>query len=173
VLRTNSSHAFVTQWGYRGVPSVDNAFISLKTSTATSRVRMSNTRGTVAFGTSEVANNGNMPYCTTKLCSLGFSVELFVNLANNSRLDGSDFSPFGVVDDADMAVVDRLFAGYGECADLCAAPGEGANNTFCLPAPGGGWLGANLTNLLLEGTPYLRRDFESLDYVTAARLVAD
>jgi cyclophilin family peptidyl-prolyl cis-trans isomerase len=173
VLRTNSSHAFVTQWGYRGSPSVDTAFISLKTSNATSPVLLSNTRGTVAFGTSEVANNGNMPYCSTTMCSLGFSVELFVNLADNSRLDTSDFSPFGVVDEADMAVVDRLFAGYGECADLCAAPGEGASDTFCVPAPGGGWQGTNLTKLLLEGTPYLKRSFGLLDYVTSTRLVAD
>lgn len=118
VLRTNASHAFVSQWGYRGVPGVDQAWVGRQTSTATARVRQSNTRGSVAFGTSEIANNGNMPYCHSKLCSFGFSVELFVNLADNSRLDGSDFSPFGAIAEEDMAVVDRLYAGYGECSDL-------------------------------------------------------
>jgi alpha-L-rhamnosidase len=61
VLRTNSSHAFVTQWGYRGVAAVDEAWVGRQTSTATSRVRLSNARGTVAFGTSEVGNNGKCP----------------------------------------------------------------------------------------------------------------
>jgi alpha-L-rhamnosidase len=171
-LRTNATHSFVTQWGYRGAPAVDQAWVARKTSMATARVRASNTRGTVAFGTSEVANNGNMPYCRNKLCSLGFSVELFINLGDNSRLDASDFSPFGFVAEEDMArVVDGLYADYGECADLCAAPAVGLNDSFCLPAPGGGWRGTNLTNLLLAGNDYLRRDFGALDYVTGVAVV--
>jgi len=172
VLRDNASHAFVTQWGYRGAPAVDQAWIAQRTSMETSRVRQSNTRGTVAFGTNEVANNGNMPNCRNQLCSLGFSVELFVNLVDNgAELDGSDFSPFGYVSEADMQVVDSLFSGYGECADLCAAPGAGASDTFCKPAPGGGFLGTNLTQMLLDGNAYLRRDFAELDYVTGTMLM--
>ena len=73
-----------------------------------------------------------------------------------------------------MAVVDRLYAGYGECSDLCAAPGVGSSDSFCEPAPGGsGWRGTNLTQLLLEGNGYLRRDFPLLDYVTATSLVTE
>lgn len=172
VLRTNASHAFVTQWGYRGAPAVDQAWVAKRTSSQTARVAPpGNVRGAVAFGTSEVPNNGAYPYCRNKLCSLGFSVELFVNLVDNTeKLDGSDFSPFGSVPEDEMVrVVDGLFSGYGECADLCAA--EGGADSFCEAAPGGGWRGTNLTRMLLEGDAYLSRDFALLDYVVSSEIV--
>ena len=153
--------AFVAQWGYRGAPPVDAAWLALRTSNATSRVLLPNTRGTVAFGTNEVPNDGSNPNCTAPLCSQGFSVELFVNLANNSaKLDGMGFSPFGVV--TDMTPADQLYAGYGECADLCDVE---AGDPYCAAKPGGGWEGVNLTAFLAEGSAYTRRNFPLLDYV--------
>lgn len=155
--------AFVAQWGYRGDPAVDAAWVALRTSNATAPALLSNTRGTVAFGTSEVANSGTQPGCTAPLCSRGFSVELFVNLADNSRLDAMGFSPFGVVTSG-MEAVDALFAGYGECADLCA--GEAPPSPFCVPRAGGGFAGVNFTRFLAEGSDaYLRPAFPLLDYV--------
>jgi len=157
------SRAFVAQWGYRGVPVVDAAWAALRTSNATAPVLLSNARGTVAFGTSEVPNDGRHPGCTAPLCSQGFAVELFVNLADNARLDAMGFSPFGVVTFG-MAAIDKLYAGYGECADLCA--GEAPPSPFCVPSPRGGWAGVNFTAMLAEGAEnYLRPNFPLLDYV--------
>ena len=156
------TRAFVTQWGYRGSPEVDAAWVALRTSNATSPVLLSNTRGTVAFGTSEVPNDGKHPWCTAPLCSQGFSVELFVNLANNSRLDAAGFSPFGEVVSG-LDALDALYSGYGECADLCA--GESPPSPFCVVRKDG-WAGVNFTRMLAEGTAaYLKPNFPLLDYV--------
>jgi len=158
---------FVAQWGYRGSPAVDSAWLSLQTSNATAAVvPPGNVRGAVALGTSEVA--GPLPpYCTAAACSQGFSVEFFVNLANNNRLDNADFSTFGEIDEAGMARIDRLYSGYGECADLCA---QDASSPYCVPAPGGGWAGVNLTRWLLEGESYLHA-FPLLDRVVRTELL--
>lgn len=161
--------AFVAQLGYRGAPAVDLAWIAQRTSNATERVALSNTRGTVAFGTSEVPNSGANPYCTAAQCSQGFSVELFVNLADNAaKLDAADFSPFGVVEGDGMAVLDRVFAGYGECSDLCQ---QEPSDPYCVPAPPPArFAGVNLTYFLSAqgGWDYLQPQFPLLDRVSAA-----
>ena len=53
------------------------------------------------------------------------SVEIYINLGNNSRLDPDGFRPFGRVDAAGMAIVERLYAGYGEMdePDVCTKLG--------------------------------------------------
>ena len=167
VLNLGPDQRFVAQFGYRASPAVDSAWLSLQLSNTTAKVALSNTRGMVAFGTNEVVNSGKNPDCSARLCSQGFSVELFVNLADNSAsLDSSDFSPFGTIDAAGMAIVDALYAGYGECSDECASAGDG--DPFCVKSPGGGWAGVNLTQMLsMEGggKPYLQ-PFNLLDYVT-------
>jgi cyclophilin family peptidyl-prolyl cis-trans isomerase len=38
---------------------------------------------------------------------------IFVNTLNNTYLDEYDFVPFGQVDEEGMAVVERMYAGYG------------------------------------------------------------
>ena len=161
VLRTPSSQ-FVAQFGYRGAPSVDAAWLALRTSNATERVLLPNARGTVAFGTSEVPRSAATPHCTAPQCSLGFSVELFINLADNgAKLDPMGFSPFGVVEEG-MASVDALFSGYGECADLCQQEGS---DPYCVPMPSGGFAGVNLTRFLAEGNDYVLPRFPLLDRV--------
>ncbi len=166
VLRT-PTRAFVAQMGYRGAPAVDLAWLAHRTSNASEAASLSNARGTVAFGTGEVANDGSNPHCTAPQCSLGFSVELFINLQDNGpKLDAMDFAPFGVVEGEGMGVVDSLYAGYGECADLCEQEGS---DPYCVPASGGGFAGVNLTRFLSAdgGWPYLAA-FPRLDRVTAA-----
>ena len=168
VLSRSPAERFVAQFGYRGSPAGDGAWIVLQTSNETSAVVRSNARGTVAFGTGEVANSGANANCTAAECSLGFSVELFINLADNARLDAADFSPFGVVDgDAGMRVVDGLHAGYGELADLCAADGS---SPYCVKTASGGYAGVNLTRFLSPegGWDYLRPNFPLLDRVLPA-----
>jgi len=166
VLRDGRA-SFVAQVGYRGVPAVDAAWVARRTSNATVAVAPpGNARGTVAFGTGEVP--GPRANCSAPACSLGFSVELFINTADNSRLDAADFSPFGTVDAAGMRVVDGLYAGYGELADLCAG---GDRDEFCVRR-GAGWAGVNLTRLLAEGDAYARSGYPRLDRVASVAVVA-
>lgn len=167
VLR-NSTSSFVSQFGYRGVPSVDAAWMAERTSNETVAVAApGNVRGTIAFGTSEVA--GPRANCSSTACSLGFSVELFINTADNSRLDASDFSPFGFVDDAGMRVIDGLYAEYGELADLCAGADR---DSYCVPNGAGGWAGVNLTRFLLEGRAYLNVHFPRLAVVESVDVIS-
>lgn len=165
VLRLNATDAFVAQVGYRGVPSVDAAWLSRRMSNETVAVAPpGNVRGTVAFGTGEVPGP-LAPNCSAAQCSLGFSVELFINLADNTRLDAADFSPFGAIDASGMALVDQLYWRYGELADLCSGPGK---DEFCVPKPPPeeGWAGINLTQFLLQGNAYARSNNPSFDYVS-------
>ena len=170
VLDRGAGERFVAQWGYRGSPAVDAAWLAYAMDNTSEAVAPpGNVRGAVAFGTGSVP--GPRPNCTATECSLGFSVELYVNLADNARLDAADFVTFGTVDDAGLAVVAHAYAGYGECADLCAAstpPG----GTYCVPDGMGGWAGVNLTRMLAEGSEtYLRPTHPRLTYVTRTELL--
>ena len=102
----------------------------------------------------------------------GFSVELFINTADNSgRLDPCDFSPFGWVEPGDMGVVDAFYSAYGECSDLCESE-EPSPDQWCYKAPGGqGFTGVNLTAMIDQGHPYLDAGFPRVDYVRSVRLV--
>ena len=170
VLRRSAAQAFVAQWGYRASPAVDAAWIALQTSNVTAAVAPpGNIRGALAFGTYEVA--GPLPNCSAAQCSRGFSVELFVNLVDNSaKLDAADFSPFGFFDAASMDAIDEAYAEYGECADLCAQ--EAAADPYCVPDGAGGWAGVNLSSLIEHGQPYLD-GFPRLTYVQSARILVD
>lgn len=55
------------------------------------------------------------------------TAELYINLVNNSAaLDHIGFRPVGVVaGPRGMETIDRLYAGYGEMADICGLHGKG------------------------------------------------
>lgn len=95
-----------------------------------------NTRGMVTFAMSGVPNSR--------------SNQFFINFGDNSRLDGMGFAPFGRVREADMAIVDRLHAGYGEGAPNGRGPEQG--------------------RVQREGNAYLRAQFPALDYIRSARV---
>ena len=76
--------------------------------------------------------------------------QVFINLADNSRLDSQGFAPFGQVTEG-MDVVDKFYSGYGEGAP----EGQGPNQDL-------------LTKL---GKPYLDKNFPKLDSVKVATLV--
>jgi peptidyl-prolyl cis-trans isomerase A (cyclophilin A) len=78
------------------------------------------------------------------------TTQLFINLANNGRLDSMKFSPFGRVIQG-MDVVESLYGGYGE------------------GAPNGN--GPSQDKITEEGNSYLRENFPKLDYVVQAKLV--
>ena len=77
------------------------------------------------------------------------TTQLFINLADNPRLDTMGFAPFAQVTDG-MNVVDTLYADYGE------------------GAPGGS--GPNQDEIQKQGKPYLDKNFPKLDYIKTTTL---
>eukprot|EP01051_Picozoa_sp_SAG22_P005670 SAG22_NODE_343_length_11944_cov_15.500042_4_plen_150_part_00 len=69
----------------------------------------SNLRGTVAFGAEYDADE----------MAVNRSSELYINLADNQRLDAHGFAPVGRIVSG-LAVVDKLYSGYGEMQDICS-----------------------------------------------------
>ena len=122
---------FIAQFGIPGAPAIaqlwkDRAF-------ADDSVRTSNVRGTIAFA---------MTGPNTR------TTQLFVSLADNSRLDAQGFSPLGRVVEG-MDVVDRLYGGYGESA-------------------GGGMRAGKQARMMSEGNAHLDRDYPNLDRLVRA-----
>lgn len=126
---------FVVQWGLSGDPAVTKFWEKNKNLSDDPVVR-SNLRGFVTFAT------GGPNTRTT---------QLFVNMADNSRLDSRGFSPFGKIVTG-MEIFDRLYANYG----------EGAPNG---PGP-------DQDKIEDQGETYLARDFPMLDKVIKARMVS-
>ena len=126
---------FVAQWGAHGNPAVNRVWESR--TVPDDPVKLSNGRGTVTFATAG-------PNTRT--------TQLFVNLANNARLDKLGFAPVGRVIEG-MIRVDSLYSGYGE------GPPRGK--------------GPNQDRLAEQGNIYLQRDFARLDYIQTARVVRE
>ena len=87
---------FIAQFGLAGDPVIADVWSRL-TLPPDAR-RTSNARGTVAFAQFKPDDR---------------TVNLFINLRDNARLDALGFAPVGRVVKG-MAVADRLYAGYGE-----------------------------------------------------------
>lgn len=124
---------FVAQFGLSGRPEVDSVW--RRHPVPDDSVRQSNARGTLTF-----ASAGEDTRTT----------QLFVNLADNPRLDGMGFAPVGRVVEG-MDVVDGLYAGYGEGAPRGSGPSQ--------------------ARILREGNAYLEESFPELDYVEEARIL--
>jgi peptidyl-prolyl cis-trans isomerase A (cyclophilin A) len=75
------------------------------------------------------------------------TTQIFINFADNSRLDGMGFAPFGLVVEG-MDVVDSLYGGYGEGAPQGRGPSQ--------------------ARIQAEGNAYLEADFPELDFVERA-----
>jgi len=120
---------FVVQFGISGSPKLSAVW---QNATITDDpVKTSNTAGTITFATAG-------PNTRT--------TQLFVNLANNAFLDKQGFAPFGKVTSG-MAVVDKLYGGYGEAA---------SNQQQQIAA---------------QGNAFLKKHFPKLDAIVTARLV--
>jgi peptidyl-prolyl cis-trans isomerase A (cyclophilin A) len=96
--------------------------------------RQPNARGTVAFAFSQLRGT-----------------QVFVNLADNQRLDGQGFVPFGRVVQG-MNVIDSLHGGYGESS-------------------GGGIRAGHQDPLYQGGNRWLDEHFPLLDKLLRARIV--
>jgi peptidyl-prolyl cis-trans isomerase A (cyclophilin A) len=117
---------FVAQFGLNDDRKINERWDARKL--ADDSVRQSNARGTIVFTNSGPNSRSH---------------QMFVNLADNSRLDKAGFSPFGRVVEG-MAVVDSLYSGYEDTPD----------QQF----------------IMTLGNSYLTRMFPKLDYIRTARV---
>ena len=130
---------FVVQWGISGDSSVTAAWHDRRL--PDEPVRQSNTRGRVAY-----ARGG--PHTR--------SVQLYVNLGDNVRLDTTGtfgFPPIGEVVEG-LAIVDSMYAGYS-----CA---RGAVGTC-----------PSQDSIRLGGEAFLRRAHPNLDRIERARVIRE
>jgi peptidyl-prolyl cis-trans isomerase A (cyclophilin A) len=117
---------FVVQFGLNGDPKVNEPWDAKRL--PDDSVRQTNARGTIVFATQG-------PKTRTH--------QLFINLADNARLDGMGFAPIGRVIEG-MNVVDSLYADYGESPDQ--------------------------QYIQTLGNSYLDRTFPKLDHIKTARI---
>jgi peptidyl-prolyl cis-trans isomerase A (cyclophilin A) len=117
---------FVVQWGINKDPKVSEQW--REKTIEDDPVKESNVRGSITFATSGANSR---------------TTQLFINLANNARLDGMGFSSFGIVTEG-MEVVDQLYSAYGE------TPNQGAIQT--------------------QGNEYLKAQFPQLDYIKSTKV---
>ncbi|MAG32933.1 MAG: hypothetical protein CL908_18810 [Deltaproteobacteria bacterium] len=127
-------NGFMAQFGLNGDPKVSQAWQGAQIND--DEVTQSNTKGMLSFAKSSLPNSR--------------TTQVFINYANNSRLDGMGFSPFGrVVEGMDVAM--KLYNGYGEGAPSGRGPAQG--------------------RIQQEGNAYLKRDFPKLDRIKKATIL--
>ena len=124
---------FMAQFGVHGNPRVNAAWEALRLED--DPVKQSNRRGMVSYAM------GGPNTRTT---------QLFINYGNNANLDPMGFAPIGEVIEG-MAVVDSLYANYGEGAPDGSGPDQG--------------------RIMAEGNAYLTAGFPRLDFIRRARVV--
>ncbi len=117
---------FMVQFGIAGDPRATRAWNGSEF--PDDPVTMHNTRGTISFATRGPRSR---------------TTQVFINYADNSRLDAQGFSPFGHVVSG-MDVVDKIYSGYGEQPDQGRITGD--------------------------GNAYLEKEFPKLDYIKTARI---
>ncbi len=123
---------FVVQFGIAGDPAVNAKWRNANL--VDDPVTQTNRRGTITYGTAG-------PNTRT--------TQVFINLADNARLDGNGFAPFGEVTDG-MEAVDKFYSEYGEGAPMGTGPMQSRAEA--------------------EGTAYFERDFPKLDYIKKASI---
>ena len=131
---------FIAQFGVAGDPKVTAAWKdrTIPDDPVRQSNIQSNTRGTIAY-----AMTGPNTRAT----------QLYINLADNSRLDAQGFAPIGRVTSG-MEVVDRLYGGYGE-------------------GSGGGMRGGKQGEMLKGGNAWLDAHFPKLDHLLRARIIEE
>lgn len=123
---------FVVQFGINGDPKVNKQWSAIPI--RDDPPKMSNKPGTVTFATSGPDSR---------------TTQVFINLADNSRLDNQGFTPFG-----------EVTQGMDNVEKFCMDYGEG-------PPNGNGPDQAAITDI---GNAYLEEHFSKLDYIKTARV---
>ena len=124
---------FMAQFGIHGDPAVAKVWQPARIND--DPVKQSNKRGYVTFATAG-------PNTRT--------TQLFINFGDNAMLDKQGFAPFGTIDAKGMAIVDKIYSGYGEGAPRGRGPDQG--------------------RVQAEGNAYLNKDFPKLDYIKTATI---
>jgi peptidyl-prolyl cis-trans isomerase A (cyclophilin A) len=124
---------FVVQWGINGDPALNRVWRNA--TIQDDPVMESNKRGYVTYAM------GGPNSRTT---------QLFINLADNLRLDEMGFSPFARVSEG-MEVVESLYAGYGEGSPRGMGPEQG--------------------RIQMEGNKYLGEQFPRMDWIKKATIL--
>ena len=127
---------FIAQFGIPGDPAV--AAVWREQTIEDDLKRVSNKRGTMAFA---------MTGPNTR------TTQLFINYADNDRLDSEGFAPIARVVEG-MEVVDALYAGYDE-------------------EPGGGMRGGKQAPMFEGGNAYLDQHFPELDKLLRATVIRE
>jgi peptidyl-prolyl cis-trans isomerase A (cyclophilin A) len=125
---------FVVQFGIPADPNLTDVWKQQRIPDDTGESG-SNVRGAISFAT---AGPNTRTY------------QLFINLADNSRLDGQGFAAFARVIEG-MEVVDSLYTGYGDGVGFTPGPDQ--------------------SRIESEGASYLEREFPLLDHIHRARIV--
>ena len=120
---------FMAQFGMNGDPAIQKAWG--QANFKDDPVKGSNKRGFVTFAKSSAPNSR--------------STQVFINYADNSRLDADGFAAFGEVT-VGMDVVDKFYTGYGR------------NN---VPDQG---------RITMEGNAYLNKEYPKLDFIKKATI---
>ena len=123
---------FMVQFGLHGNPGISAKW--REANIPDDPVTQSNKRGMITFATAG-------PNTRTS--------QVFINYADNARLDASGFAPFGRVVEG-MSVVDALNNEYGEGAPNGRGPSQG--------------------RIQSEGNAYLTHDFPRLDFIKKATI---
>jgi peptidyl-prolyl cis-trans isomerase A (cyclophilin A) len=123
---------FVVQFGVSGEPEITSVW--RRSEIRDDPVQESNLRGHVTFATAGANTR---------------TTQVFINLADNERLDSMGFAPFGRVVEG-MEVVDALYDGYGESMPRGQGPIQ--------------------DRIEREGNLYLEEDFPELDYIVRTRV---
>jgi peptidyl-prolyl cis-trans isomerase A (cyclophilin A) len=126
--------AFMVQFGLSGDPAVSTKW--QQANVADDPVSQSNKRGFITFAQTNMPNSR--------------ATQVFINYADNGRLDGMRFAPFGQVVQG-MDVVDSLYKGYGEGAPSGAGPDQ--------------------SRVQAQGNAYLDKAFPKLDAIKRAEIV--
>ena len=126
---------FITQWGVAGDPGVTAVWYDRGMPDDPSIA--SNERGTIAFAFTEPGTR---------------STQVYISMADNSRLDVQGFAPFGHVVEGMASVVDSIYSGYGETS-------------------GGGVRQGEQHRLIAEGNEYLDSSFPLLDRLLRVAII--
>lgn len=124
---------FMVQFGIGGDPELNK--IWMNQGIPDDAVKGSNKKGYVTYAKSGAPNSR--------------TTQIFINFGDNSRLDTTGFSPFGLVVEG-MDVVEKLNGEFGD------GPPQGR--------------GPNQGRLQAEGNAYLEKEFPTLDFVKAATI---
>src|SRR5437870_9616151 len=118
---------FMVQFGINGDPAIQRNWVNA--TIPDEKVTQGNTRGYVSFAKSSAPNSR--------------TTQVFINFADNSRLNRDGFAPFGKVVSG-MDIVDKIYSGYGQQPDQ--------------------------SRIQTEGNAYLMKNFPKLDYIKKATI---